>query len=179
MTAPPESRVERVVLVGFMASGKTTVGRRLARRLGWDFVDFDEVIAEREGMSVAEIFAASGEAAFRSLEAALTDEFACATRTILAPGGGWITRPGVVDRLCSGSLLVWLRVTPEEAVRRAAVDEVHRPLLGGGEPLARARLLIEEREPYYRRADAVLDVDGAEPEALAAVIARLMEEADG
>ncbi len=162
-----------------MASGKSTVGRRLAARLGWDFADFDEVISARTGLSVAEIFAGPGEAAFRSLEAELTAELGCRTAIVLAPGGGWITQAGLLERLCPGSLLVWLRVTPEEAVRRASADPVRRPLLAGPDPLARARMLIEEREPYYSRADAVVDAAGADPEQVARRIAELVAVDDG
>jgi shikimate kinase len=156
----PADAVERIVLVGFMAAGKTTVGRRLAARLGWGFVDFDEVIEARTGLTVPEIFRTQGEAAFRALEAQLTDEFGCAPGLVLAPGGGWITRPRLLDALGPGSLVVWLRVSAEEAVRRALADDVHRPLLAGPDPLGKARLLLDEREPLYYLADAVVDVDG-------------------
>ncbi len=155
----PET-IERIVLVGFMASGKTTVGRALARRLGWDFVDFDEVIVRRTGMPVAEIFRSQGESAFREMEARLTDEFGGAERAVLAPGGGWITHPELLDAVGPGTLVVWLRISPEEAVRRAMGDAVHRPLLAGPDPLAKARLLLAEREPLYFLADVAVETDG-------------------
>ncbi len=158
-TERPEP-VERVVLVGFMAAGKTSVGRRLAQALDWDFVDFDEVIEARTGASIPEIFRTQGEAAFRALEARLTDEFSSARHVVLAPGGGWVTQPDLMDRLGPGSLLVWLRISPEEAVRRALADSVHRPLLAGADPLAKARVLLAEREPFYYLADTAVDVDG-------------------
>ncbi len=152
--------IQRVVLVGFMAAGKSTVGPRLARRLGWQFVDFDEVIEARTGLAISEIFRVQGETQFRAMEARLTDEFGCARDVVLAPGGGWITNPELLDRLCPGTLVVWLRVSAEEAVARALADEVHRPLLAGADPLEKARLLLHEREPLYYLADAVVDVDG-------------------
>ena len=179
MAAERAEAVERVVLVGFMAAGKTSVGRRLAEALGWDFVDFDDIIEARTGASIPEIFRTQGEAAFRAMEARLTDEFGQAHRVVLAPGGGWVTQPDLMDRLGEGSLVVWLRISPEEAVRRALADSVHRPLLAGPEPLARARLLLAEREPFYYLADSAVDVDGRGIEEIAREIAarvRLLQD---
>ncbi len=167
----PAERIERVVLVGFMAAGKSTVGPFLARRLGWELVDFDEVIEARTGLPISEIFRVQGESAFRAMEARLTDEFGCARGVVLAPGGGWITNPALLDGLCPGSLVVWLRISPEEAVARALADDVHRPLLAGADPLAKARLLLREREPLYYLADAVVDVDGRDADDIAFEIA--------
>jgi shikimate kinase len=152
--------VTRVLLIGFMASGKSTVGRLLADRLGWDFIDFDEEIERRTGRSIPDIFEHEGESVFRSLEAALTDEVAPLSHVVLSPGGGWITQPGLLDRFGDETLVVWLRISPEEAVRRALHDRSKRPLLIAPDPVARARLLLYEREPFYRLADAVVDVDG-------------------
>ncbi len=175
-------RVERVVLVGFMAAGKTTVGRLLARRLGWTFLDFDDVIEARTGATVPQIFREQGEAAFRALEARLTEELAHAPGVVLAPGGGWITQPHLLDLLGPGSLVIWLRVSPEEAVRRALADHVHRPLLAGPDPLGKARLLLAEREPLYYLADIAVDVDERDPDDVAWEIAeriRLSEDVAG
>ena len=82
-------RVGRIVLIGFMAAGKSTVGRILADRLGWAFVDFDDEIEERTGLAVRDFFRIYGEQAFRELEAELTEELADAEHVVLAPGGGW------------------------------------------------------------------------------------------
>ena len=171
--------IRRIVLVGFMASGKSTVGRRLADRLGWDFVDFDEEIERRSGLTVGEIFRRFGEPAFRQMEGELTREFGGLERAVLAPGGGWITQPGAIERLAPGSLVVWLRVSPEEAVRRALRAPTHRPLLAGPDPLRRARLLLADREPFYRRADVVVDVDGRDPDDVAAEIAAVARRLAG
>jgi shikimate kinase len=167
----PVESVERVLLVGFMAAGKTTVGRRLAGLLGWTFIDFDDIIEARTGLTVPAIFRERGEAVFRGLEARLTDEYGGAAHVVLAPGGGWITQPELLDRLPPGTLVVWLRISPGEAVRRALADDVHRPLLAGADPLAKARLLLSEREPLYFLADATVDVDGRAPEDIAREIA--------
>jgi shikimate kinase len=162
----------RVVLVGFMASGKSTVGRLLAERLGWAFVDFDEEIEQRTGRSVGQIFAEDGEAAFRRLEARLTRELAPVEKLVMSPGGGWITQPELLASLPGATLVVWLRVSPEEAVARARRSGTHRPLLGPADQLATAERLLERREPLYRLADVIVDVDGRSPGELAEEIER-------
>lgn len=154
-------RVGRIVLIGFMAAGKSTVGRILADRLGWAFVDFDDEIEERTGLAVRDFFRIYGEQAFRELEAELTEELADAEHVVLAPGGGWITQPELLDVLGEDTLVVWLKVSPHEVVRRAARLLSHRPLLASApDPLERARELIAEREPLYRLADVCIEVDG-------------------
>ena len=160
--------VERVVLVGFMCAGKTAVGELLARRLGWAFVDLDRLIEERAGRPVREIFAAEGEAAFRRMEAEASDSVAGWARMVLAPGGGWITNAARREPPAEGTLRVWLRVSPEEALRRGMATPGSRPLLGGPEALGAARLLLAQREPHYARAGLVVDTDGQTPAQVAA-----------
>ncbi|MBI4408369.1 MAG: shikimate kinase [Gemmatimonadetes bacterium] len=168
--------MDRIVLIGFMASGKSTVGRKLAELLGWRFLDFDEEIERRTGRSVPQIFQESGEPEFRRLEAALTAEVAALDRLVLAPGGGWITQPGLRALLPSGSLLVWLRISAAEAVRRARRAPTHRPLLAGPDPLGLAQALLREREPFYRLAHAVVDVDGRDPDEIARQIVEMVKD---
>jgi shikimate kinase len=172
--AGPERGITRIILVGFMAAGKSTVGRRVAEMLGWDFVDFDEEIERREGLPVPEIFRIYGQPAFRRMEAELTHDVAHLSGVVLAPGGGWITQPELLDAFGPETLVVWLRISPEEVVRRAARTLSHRPLLASApDPLVRARTLIREREPLYRLADVVVDVDGRDVEDVAEEIAAL------
>lgn len=156
--------IGRIVLVGFMAAGKTTVGRLLADEIGWRFVDFDVRIEERTGRTPADLIRERGEPAFRDLEAELTEELAGIEKAVLAPGGGWVTRPELADRLGAGTVTIWLRVSADEAVRRAEADATDRPLLGPVQDRAiRARALLERRAPLYARAELVVDVDGREP----------------
>jgi shikimate kinase len=170
-----DSAWERVVLVGFMGSGKSTVGRRLARRLEWVFVDLDEAVEAAAGMKVEELFRACGEPAFRQLEADAGAVAAAGTRVVIAPGGGWSLVPGRLDDLPEGSLTVWLRVTPATAVRRAIGTRLVRPLLAGPDPVTRASELLEEREQAYSRARLHLDADMASPTSLVNEIVAYME----
>jgi shikimate kinase len=158
-----------------MYSGKSTIGRLLARRLGWEFIDFDETIEQSQNRRISEIFRESGEGFFRDLEAGLTKQIEGRSAVVLAPGGGWVTQPGLVTRLRDSSLFVWLRVRPETAygrhLRRA--DRV-RPLLDVADPLETVRSLLAARSPLYEQADEVVDTDGREPEDVADEIADLI-----
>ena len=167
--------VNRVVLVGFMCSGKSTVGRLLAERLDWDFVDFDQTIEQKESRRIAEIFRDDGETHFRSLEAKLTEEVEDRGAVVLAPGGGWVTQPGLVERLRPDSLFVWLRVQPETVYARQRLQTaVQRPLLAVEQPLEAIRTILEGRLEDYGQADQVVDTDGRDPEEVAAQIAELL-----
>jgi shikimate kinase len=153
-------RIDRVVLVGMMCSGKSAVGAALAERLGWAHVDLDRVIEREAGRSIRDIFAADGEPAFRRMEAEATRRIAERTGVVLSPGGGWMTNPALLDSLGPRTLCAWLQVSPEEAVRRSGAAPGERPLLAGPDPLGAVRRLLAEREPFYARAHLVLPTDG-------------------
>lgn len=175
MIGSPAGVVDRVVLVGFMCSGKSTVGRQLADRLGWELIDFDEIIERREGRGIAEIFRDEGESYFRSLEAELTETVCDSQRAVIAPGGGWITQPGLIDRLRPRSLIVWLRVRARTVhERHRSQREVQRPLLDVPQPLQAIESLLEERAAHYRTADEVIDTDDRRPSAIVEQILRLV-----
>ena len=163
----PGPAIERVVLLGYMTSGKSTVGQALARRLEWEFVDFDVEIEHREGRTVKEIIADEGEERFREMEAALTEEAAGRPGLVLAPGGGWITRPEQMDLLGPGTLSVWLRVSVDESVRRLRTDGVDRPFRDHPDPRGMIAQMLAEREPLYRLADVSVPTDGRSPEGVA------------
>ncbi len=164
-------RIRRVVLVGFMGCGKSTVGPILARRLDWTFHDVDRTIEEAERSSVAEIFRERGEAAFRTLEDAAMEEFLRLREVVLAPGGGWAAAPERLERLPPGTLSVWLRVSAEESVRRVSGGGEARPLLEGDAPAETARSLLRRREGAYAGADMALDTERRSPEDLARAVA--------
>jgi shikimate kinase len=140
----------RLALVGLPGSGKSTVGRQLARRLGLAFTDTDHAIEQRIGCSIRDFFEREGEAAFRDIEQAviedLTDE---AHPGVLATGGGAVLRAANRERLRQGGHVIYLRSTPEELFKRVRHD-ANRPLLQVEDPLARLRALYEERDPLYR-----------------------------
>lgn len=139
-----------IVLVGLPGSGKSTVGRHLARRLQLPFQDSDHVIEERIGCSIREFFAREGEDAFRDLEEQVIGELTAAERgSVLATGGGVVLRRANRERLHANSKVVYLRSSPEEVFRRLRHD-TSRPLLQVDDPLARLRDLYAQRDPLYR-----------------------------
>lgn len=166
--------MQRVVLVGFMCAGKSAVGALLARALGWQAVDLDARVEAAAGMPVREIFAAHGEAEFRRLEREATAEVAGRAAVVVSTGGGWAADERNWARLGPGSFCVWLRISAEEAVRRAAGTPGQRPLLAGPEPLARARELLARREPLYARAHARVEAAAGPAEEVAEVVERLV-----
>jgi shikimate kinase len=155
--------VRRIVLVGLSGAGKSTVGPKVARMLGWRFLDFDDEIVRRSGMSVASLFQRDGETAFRAMEARLTVELSSLSEIVLAPGGGWAAQPESWAALPADTASVWLRVSPDEAIRRLEGSPVARPLLAGADPLGALRSLAERRHEHYTRADLVVDVDDLTP----------------
>lgn len=149
-----------LVLVGIPGAGKSSVGRELARRLDRPFVDLDDEIIARAGMSVREIFAAHGEQQFRALEREATERIAQhESPMVIAPGGGWITVPGLVELLRPPSQLIWLRVSPPHALERLGPDVASRPLLAGSDPLGALTAIAASREAFYLQADHTLSVD--------------------
>ena len=147
-----------LILVGLPGVGKTTIGRAAARRLGRQFLDFDEEIERRAGMNVREIFRLKGEEHFRSLEFALTKELSTSGGMVLSPGGGWITQHGSVELLRSAGRIIYLRASPEAVARRLRRVET-RPLLAGRDPVVALRELYAKRQALYETADVVLDTE--------------------
>lgn len=166
---------DRIVLVGLPGSGKSTVGPVLARLLDWSFVDVDGVVVERTGSPIPDLFRDLGEAGFRELESRLTVELSSRSRCVLAPGGGWAAQPGSLESLPAGTLVVWLRVTPDEALRRLGGTPASRPLLAGADPLAAIRELDRLRTGRYAHADLIVDVDNRTSDAIATEICEWLE----
>jgi shikimate kinase len=151
--------LDRVLLIGFMGSGKTSVGRRLADALGWRFVDFDDAIEAEAGESVREIFAGRGEPAFRAIEDRVARRLLEDRRVVLASGGGWAAAPGRVRSVAPGTATFWLRVSPEEALRRTGATAGTRPLLARPDALQEATRLLEWRTPFYMEARWTVDTE--------------------
>ena len=139
----------RAVLIGLPGSGKSTIGRRLAKAMGLTVLDTDTAIGERTGRSVAEIFSAEGESGFRRIEEEVIRDALDSHDGILSLGGGAVTTPGVRDAL-AGHTVVYLEISAAEGIRRTG-GSVVRPLLAGPNRAEKYRALMNERVPLYRR----------------------------
>lgn len=139
----------KLVLVGLPGSGKTTVGRQLARRLNLPFVDSDHVIEQRIGCTIKQFFELEGEQRFRDVEASVLDELTRGESCVLSTGGGAVLRPA--NRVClrERAHVIYLRSTPEDVYRRVKHDR-SRPLLQVDDPLQRLQDLFAVRDPLYR-----------------------------
>lgn len=136
-------------LIGLPGSGKSTVGRQLARRIALPFFDSDHVIEQRLGCSIREFFEREGEERFRDLEASVIDEMTAGPTCVVSTGGGSVLRPENRQRLHQRGSVVYLRSTPEEVFRRLRHDR-NRPLLQVADPQQRLRDLYAARDPLYR-----------------------------
>jgi len=141
-----------IILTGFMATGKTTVGKLLAARLGYSFVDTDELIAARVGMTVADIFHDKGERIFREMEAELALELADKEGLVISTGGSFMLNPGNAAALGRTGRVFCLVATPEEIMERVSKDtHVRRPLLEVPNPILRVVELLHQRQEGYAR----------------------------
>ncbi|MCK8825293.1 shikimate kinase [Fuchsiella alkaliacetigena] len=155
--------MENIVLIGFMGSGKSTVGQELAARLDLEFVDSDQLLVEKAGQQITEIFAQHGEAHFRSLEKEVVAELAQQEGLVIATGGGVVLDSDNIERLQKQGTLVLLQAEPEVILDR--VKDSDRPLLDVADPLAEIKKLLSTRESYYQAAaDYVIDTSQLEVE---------------
>lgn len=159
-------RTPGLYLVGFMAAGKSTVGRALAEQLGWGFTDIDAEIERREGISIADLFATRGEAAFREIETEVISQHVKAIRAgipgVLALGGGAFVQQKNWDLLENNGVTIWLDCPFDVVCRRLDGDET-RPL---ARDFARFAKLFEDRRPLYSRADFRLEVNTDDVDAI-------------
>jgi shikimate kinase len=167
-----------LVLVGLPGAGKSTHGRRAAKLLGWPFVDLDRQIVKSTGHSVAELFEFEGEAGFRARERQATQELVRARQSVIAPGGGWMMDPENVALLRPPSIVIWLRVTPESAVRRMGERIRVRPMLRSENPTAVLAALLEKRQATYASADATIDTEALDWQQVARSIAEFAQRPD-
>ena len=163
-----------LVLIGYRATGKTTLARLLAQRLRWDWTDADVEIERQAGKSIAEIFADDGEPAFRDLEAEVVADLCRRERLVLAAGGGAPMRPESRRAMRASGKVVWLKARPETVLARMAADQTtvaRRPSLTDKGPLEEIVHLIAQREPVYREsAHLEVDTEAKTPEQIAAEI---------
>ena len=162
----------RVVLIGFMGSGKTTVGRILAERLGWQFVDTDSLVESRAGTRIAEIFRTVGESAFRELESGVITELASRGSLVVATGGGAPAQPGNRSFFSrEGSSVFHLKVSLFSALQRTQNDS-GRPLLAQNQRAISA--LYDSRVPLYDEMGIPVDTEGRSPAEVAGQIMMLL-----
>ena len=166
-----------IVLVGFMASGKTHVGRELSRLTGCPMVDADDEIVLRAGKPIHRIFQESGEAAFRDLERSVIRDLCSGSGKIIATGGGAFIDPDNRERMLAGGLVFYLSAQPETIHRRIrGSEEPVRPLLEGKDTMDRIRSLLAQRAGVYARAHHTIETDLLTPEQVARQILRLCRQ---
>ncbi|MDH4224592.1 MAG: shikimate kinase [Deltaproteobacteria bacterium] len=161
-----------IVLVGFMASGKTSLGRKVAHRLGYRFLDTDHFIEKETGLEISRIFAQQGEAAFRGLETALARNLKGLNNHVISTGGGILTTPGNLEHLQQAGLVLFLNTDPEEIIARLEKD-TRRPLAQGGDLRQKVTDMLAARMAQYMAADVVIDTRGKSGQQVAGEVIRV------
>ena len=154
--------MKNIVLTGFMGTGKTEVGRELARLLGFSLVDADEEIVKAEGMPINGIFAQKGEPYFRDVETRIIRELSKKHNAVISTGGGAVLREENMIALRDSGVIVLLTARPETILERTKSDS-SRPLLRVDHPLDKINELLRARMPFYLKADIIIDTEGKTP----------------
>ena len=151
-------KIQNLALIGFMGTGKSSVGRMVADALHFTFLDTDRVIEARSGKLIRQIFEEDGERAVRDFERRIVDELTRRTKTVISAGGGLPAIPANLASLKSHALVVCLWASPETIFERVR-DHAHRPLLNCTDPMSEIRRLLADRDPYYRQADVLVNTE--------------------
>ena len=163
-----------VALIGFMGTGKTVVGKELSRKLGRRFIETDDLIEQKAGKSIPEIFKQDGEIAFRELEIEVTKAVAGTKKVIIACGGGLVLNKINIDRLREECIIVYLTASVGVILKRTSNDGGRRPLLSVANRLQQIRELSRFRQPYYRwAADMIINTSRL---GIKTVVQRIEEE---
>jgi shikimate kinase len=166
--------MKNIILVGFMGTGKTVVGRALAKRLGMRFVDMDDIIEEREGMKISDIFENRGEEYFRRAEKMVAKDIAIQSGVVVSAGGGAVIDEENVKNFKSGGVIFCLAAAPERILERTK-GHLHRPLLNVGDPKEKIAELLAKRAGYYARADYRIDTTDLSVEQVVEKIVGIMD----
>jgi len=148
-----------IVLTGFMCTGKTSVGKLLAEKLGYQFVDTDDLIEQRVGMKISDIFADYGEPYFRDVETEVVKEVAKKDKFVISTGGGVVLRKVNIDELRKNGIIVNLTAKPETIYNRLKNQPGVRPLLNKPDPMNEIIKLLSQREEYYKNCDLRIETD--------------------
>ncbi|WP_370979921.1 shikimate kinase AroK [Agaribacterium sp. ZY112] len=168
-------KARTVLLVGPMGAGKSTIGRLLAAKLSYEFLDTDHVIEDKTGADIAWIFDVEGEQGFRERENQCLAELVSRPQTVLATGGGIVCREDNRALISAADVVVYLKASVEQLLARTAKDK-KRPLLQVDDPRAKIVSLLEERAPLYESvADYSVDTDGSGPRATVQAILKLLQ----
>lgn len=174
---PRTKNQANIILCGFMGTGKSAVGQRLAEKLKARFVDMDGLIEARAGKPISRIFAEDGEARFRAMERELVRELAQAGNQVIATGGGVVLNPDNIRDFSRSGLVVCLAATPEEILRRVGTSS-HRPLLNQPDPAAAIRELLAKRQALYAAIPAQVDTNGKTVDEAADAVLALAADRD-
>ena len=166
----PDRHIVNLALIGFMGTGKTSVGKLVAEQLHFEFLDTDELIQSRTGRTIAEIFSKDGEQVFRELERQVVEQLAQRTRTVISTGGGLPANRNNLDQLKSHALTICLWASPEKIWERVR-HQSHRPLLHDADPQKKIQDLLKVREPFYKQADVLVNTDLRSPREVAQQVA--------
>jgi len=158
--------MKNIVLIGFMGTGKSSVGKILARKLGLKFVDVDEVIEKTTGMKISEIFAKFGEPRFRDIETEVIKLISQNNRQVIATGGGAILREENFKKLKDKGIIVWLKAS-ENVILERVKNCKDRPLLQVENPKQKIKELLTKRIPFYEKADFSINTEELTPEEVA------------
>ena len=169
------SRRANIVLTGFMATGKSAVGRIIADSIGYDFIDVDSLIEEETGVSVSKIFEVEGEASFRDRETEMIKRVSRMRKAVISTGGGAMIRPENREMLKNTGIVICLEATVEEIIKRAGKRE-SRPLINVDNPHETVKRLLEDRKTFYNEADICIDTSGKPQKKIAGEIVSLWKE---
>ncbi|UCH42307.1 MAG: shikimate kinase [Dehalococcoidales bacterium] len=169
--------MKNIALIGFMGTGKTAVGQRLAKKLEWSFIETDLLIEQKAGKTIPEIFQQDGEISFRETEIGVIKDIIERKDVVIACGGGAVLNKINIDRLREHGIIIYLTASPETVLKRVSSGGNQRPLLDVDNPAQTIRELMEFREPFYQRAaDITVDTSKLDINAVAEQIINRLKE---
>lgn len=154
--------MKNIVLIGFMGTGKTEVGKILSQKLGYSLIDVDSEIVKEQKMEITEIFKQYGEPRFREIESDMIKRLSERENAVISAGGGAVLRQENMDSFRRKGVIVCLTASPETILKRTCNDST-RPLLQVEDPMKKVKELLEFRRPYYEKADIMIDTEGKTP----------------